>query len=250
MPESIKLNALDLSGETLTLFLRKSDGTLLNTGGDPMTESGTTGFFTATLTESRVGLGSLAVRVCAGVESAANVLYDGFLPEGSLVIDSLTGGGDATLAKQTEILTAIADISLTQLAAITVESGVIANFPETLTIGDSYTSSTGRIKIAVTDSNGDPITQLGSLDFADADISFTAFRSGDSAQVTGTCQFVDGGAETYVWLTLLSSQTILGKAEYTYEGRLKFFWEGPSSGTTDDEQKTYKTTPFKFVSNP
>jgi hypothetical protein len=89
MPETITLQALDLSGETLTMFLRKSDGTLLNTGGDAMTESGTTGVFTATLAESRTGLGPLAVRVCAGSETADNLLYDGFLVEGTTVIDSV-----------------------------------------------------------------------------------------------------------------------------------------------------------------
>jgi hypothetical protein len=88
MAETITLQALDLSGETLTLFLRKSDGTLLNTNGDAMTESGSTGVFTATLAESRSGLGPLAVRVCAGAETADNLLYDGFLVEGSAVIDS------------------------------------------------------------------------------------------------------------------------------------------------------------------
>lgn len=162
----------------------------------------------------------------------------------------VTASGDATLAKQEEILEAISNISVTQLAAITVESGVISNFPETLTIGDSYTENTGRIKIGITNSDNEPITGLGSLDFADAEISFAAFRPGDSAVISGTCEFVDDVTETYVWLTLPASQTILGKAEYTYEGRLKFFWEGPSTGNSDDEQKTYKTTPFKFISNP
>jgi hypothetical protein len=88
MTESIKLHALDLSGETLTMFLRKSDGTLLNTGGDAMTEAGATGVFTGTLAEARTGLGPLAVRACAGAETADNLLYDGFLVEGSAVIDS------------------------------------------------------------------------------------------------------------------------------------------------------------------
>jgi hypothetical protein len=88
MSETITLQALDLSGETLSLFLRKSDGTLLNTGGDAMTEAGSTGVFTATLAESRTSLGPLAVRVCAGAETADNLLYDGFLVEGSTVIDS------------------------------------------------------------------------------------------------------------------------------------------------------------------
>lgn len=161
-----------------------------------------------------------------------------------------SGGGSATLANQELILDAIDAISADQLAAITVESGVIGNFPETLTIGDSYTENTGQIKIVITDSVGDPITEFGSLQLSEADISFTAFRPNDSAVLSGTCEFVDDITETYVLLTLPSSETSLGKAEYTYEGRLKFFWEGPSSGESDDEQKTYKTTPFKFIANP
>jgi hypothetical protein len=89
MPETITLNALDLSGETLTLFLRKSDGSLLNTDGDAMTEAGTTGVFTATLAESRTGLGPLAVRVCAGAETGDNLLYDGWLAESTTLIDAM-----------------------------------------------------------------------------------------------------------------------------------------------------------------
>lgn len=161
------------------------------------------------------------------------------------------GGSSATVENQEEIIELIESIGPDQLAAITVESGVIGNFPATLTIGDSYTENTGQIKVLVTDSDGDPITEFGTLQLADADISFTAFRPNDSAIITGTCEFVDDSpTETYVLITLLSSQTALGEAEYTYEGRLKFFWEGVSSGQADDEQKTYKTTPFKFVSNP
>lgn len=132
----------------------------------------------------------------------------------------------------------------------TVESEILSGFPITLVIGDSYTSNTGQIKITITDGDKLPITSLGSLDFADATITFTAFRPNDSATISGTCEFVDGITETYVLLTLPATETIKGKAEYTYEGRLKFFWEGPSSGDSDDEQKTYKTTPFKFIANP
>jgi hypothetical protein len=122
MSETITLQALDLSGETLTMFLRKADGTLLNTGGDAGTESGSTGVFTFTLAESRAGLGPLAVRVCVGSETAENLLYDGFLVEGSTVIDSTvaavldpatidaiadaigtTGGGDWTDTEKAQI---------------------------------------------------------------------------------------------------------------------------------------------------
>jgi hypothetical protein len=109
MSETITLQALDLSGETLTMFLRKSDGTLLNTGGDAMTESGSTGVFTATLGESRTGLGPLAVRICAGSETADNLLYDGFLSEGSTVIDSAM-----TAELDSAATAAIADAVLTE----------------------------------------------------------------------------------------------------------------------------------------
>jgi hypothetical protein len=105
MSETITLQALDLSGETLTLFLRKSDGSLLNASGDAMTEAGTTGVFTATLAESRAGLGPLAVRVCAGSETADNLLYDGFLVESSTVIDAVQAAelDSATSAKLARI---------------------------------------------------------------------------------------------------------------------------------------------------
>lgn len=87
MPEVITFHALDLSGETgLKLYLRKSDGTLLNTGGDDLAEVSSSGMFQTTLAEARTGLGSLSVRVCDGTETADNLLYDGFLAEGSAVI--------------------------------------------------------------------------------------------------------------------------------------------------------------------
>lgn len=87
MPETIIFHALDLSGETtLKLFLRKDDGSLLNTGGDALAEISSSGVFAATLAEPRTGLGTLSVRVCDGTESADNLLYDDFLPESSTVI--------------------------------------------------------------------------------------------------------------------------------------------------------------------
>ena len=87
MPETITLHALDLSGETtLKLFLRKDDGTLINTGGDALAEIGSSGVFTATLAESRVGLGTLNARVCDAVETADGLLIDDPLPESSTVI--------------------------------------------------------------------------------------------------------------------------------------------------------------------
>lgn len=87
MSETITFHALDLAGETgLKLYLRKNDGMLLNTGGDAFSDLGSAGVFTATLAESRVGLGTLAYRVCDGTETPDNLVNDGFLPESSTVL--------------------------------------------------------------------------------------------------------------------------------------------------------------------
>ena len=141
MSETITLQALDLSGETLTLFLRKSDGTLLNTNGDAMTEAGSTGVFTATLAESRTGLGPLAVRVCAGAETADNLLYDGFLVEGSTVIDSTAAVAldSATAAKIDAILVDTGTTLPAQIAGISAGSGTGAR-TVTITVNDGTTA--------------------------------------------------------------------------------------------------------------
>jgi hypothetical protein len=198
----------------------------------------------------------------AELDSAVTTKIDNILEDTGTTLPAQisgisSGGGDATLAKQEEILEAIDELSAIQLAAVEVTAGTIAGFPETLNIGDSYSEDTGQIRINITDSvTGDPIDSLGSLEFADADVAFTAFRPNDSARIVGICEYVrvpSSGTleESYVLVTLLTSETAKGKAEYTYEGRLKFVWQGPSSSDeTDEEQKTYKTTPFKFIANP
>jgi hypothetical protein len=105
MPETITLHALDLSGETtLKLFLRDDDGTLLNTGGDALSEIGSSGVFTATLAESRVGLGTLNARVCDAVETADGLLIDDALPESSTVI-----GTTVTAVLDSAAILAVAD---------------------------------------------------------------------------------------------------------------------------------------------
>ena len=87
MSETIIYHDLSLAGETgLKLYLRKNDGTLLNTGGDAFTDLGSAGVFTATLAESRGGLGTLHARVCDGTETADNSVFEEFLPESETVI--------------------------------------------------------------------------------------------------------------------------------------------------------------------
>ena len=186
MSEIIKFHALDLSGETgLKLYLRKDDGSLLNTGGDDLAEISSSGVFEATLAESRTGLGTLSVRVCDGTETADNLLYDDFLPESSSVIGAKrdavldtavrtaiaaavdvkltaehgagswasggSGGGD-----NTEVMEAIDSMKsiISEWIALNIPTDV-RGFPATIIGGTDI-----EVSIEVVDSNNDPITEI------------------------------------------------------------------------------------------
>lgn len=241
----------------LVLFLEALDGgPVADTDGYAFTSSGDMEY-SCTVTDAILGLYRCVAKTSGGVIAGAGYVTIETGATSVRIRSEEATGSDATLAKQEEILAAIDDLAAVQLAAVEVEAGTISGFPETLTIGDSYSEDTGQIRINITDStSGDPIDSLGSLEFVDAYVAFTAFRPNDSARIVGNCQYVrepSSGTLTasYVLVTLLTSETSKGKAEYTYEGRLKFVWQGPSSSDeTDEEQKTYKTTPFKFIANP
>ena len=127
MSETITLHALDLSGETtLKLFLRKDDGTPLNTGGDDLTEIGSSGVFTATLAEARTGLGDLSYRVCLASETADNLLIDGFLPETETTI-----GASWTAVLDSASVTAVQSGLATSSALTTVGNNVTAILEDT-----------------------------------------------------------------------------------------------------------------------
>lgn len=168
--------------------------------------------------------------------------------ETAIATDSSGGsGGDAeqtTLlavkAKTDLIGTAQANVALTAAAVLT--PGSIVGFPTQLIIGDSYDDNTGTIDVTIMDDDDNLLTGIGDLDFVDADITFTAYRTGDPStlHIIGTCTY----AASVVSITLPASVTAIGKPEFTYEGRLKFTW------TADDAQKTFKTSQFKFVENP
>ena len=166
------------------------------------------------------------------------------------------GSGDATLAKQEEILTQL-DVIQTKtdqigsvgaitslLAAAVLEPGTITSFPETLTIGDSYTDQNGRsIQIPIVDSDGVPISSTGSLNFADATVTFTLQRSGETDAtrvIDGTASFVDppgtgtGAGAPYAVIEITSSETAKGLKKYKYSGILTFTWAYVGTGTVDD----------------
>ena len=166
------------------------------------------------------------------------------------------GSGDATLAKQEEILTQL-DVIQTKtdqigsvgaitslLAAAVLEPGTITSFPTTLTIGDSYTTQNGReIQIPIVDSDGVPISSTGSLNFADATVTFTLQRSGETDAtrvIDGTASFVDppgtgtGAGAPYAVIEITSSETAKGLKKYKYSGILTFTWAYVGTGTVDD----------------
>jgi hypothetical protein len=170
------------------------------------------------------------------------------------------GGGDATLAKQEEILAQLdlvqaqtdligtAAGATTLLAAAVLEPGTITSFPETLTIGDSYTEQNGReIQIPIVDTDGTPLSSTGSLNFADASVTFTLQRSGetDSTRViTGTATFVDppgtgtGAGAPYAVIELPASETAKGLKKYKYSGILTFTWTGTGTDVMSFETDT------------
>ena len=177
------------------------------------------------------------------------------------------GSGDATLAKQEEILTQL-DVIQTKtdqigsvgaitslLAAAVLEPGTITSFPETLTIGDSYTDQNGRsIQIPIVDTDGNPISSTGSLNFADASVTFTLQRSGetDSTRViTGTASFVDppgtgtGAGAPYAVVEISSTETAKGLKKYKYSGILTFTWAYAGTGTVDDVM-SFETSTVTF----
>lgn len=80
---SVRLTAS--TGETgLVLRLYETDGTVINTGGDTLTEvASSNGLFQATVTETLSGILQATVETSGGIS-----LYDGWLyPEFSLLVD-------------------------------------------------------------------------------------------------------------------------------------------------------------------
>jgi hypothetical protein len=89
MAEVISIPFPDISGDVgvYTAFVRTDAGALLNTGGDTIAETGTTGLWTFTLAETRVKCTDYFVRIYSGAtEDAANLVYDDTLYAGQTVV--------------------------------------------------------------------------------------------------------------------------------------------------------------------
>ena len=169
MPETITLHALDLSGETtLKLFLRKDDGTLLNAGGDALTEISSSGVFTATLAESRSGLGDLSYRVCLATETADNLLIDGFLPETETTI-----GASGT---------AVLDPSSLR-AALGMSAADLDSQLDAILAAASAGAGTGARTVTITVNDGTTVLQNAIVRFTEGSNTFRALTNASGVAV-------------------------------------------------------------------
>jgi hypothetical protein len=154
---------------------------------------------------------------------------------------------------QTDLIGSAAGAT-TVLAAAVLTPGTITEFPDTLTIGDSYTTANGRsIQIPIVDTDGNQISSTGSLDFADATATFVIKRAKETDStriITGTAAFTDpvgtgtSGAP-YAVVQLTSSETAKGLIGYKYSGVLTFTWPYVGTGT-DPEVMSFETDTLNF----
>jgi hypothetical protein len=169
------------------------------------------------------------------------------------------GAGDASQATLLEVKAKTDLIGTTSgisslLAASVLTPGTITEFPDTLTIGDSYTTANGRsIQIPIVDTDGNQISSTGSLDFADATATFVIKRAKETDStriITGTAAFTDpvgtgtSGAP-YAVVQLTSSETAKGLIGYKYSGVLTFTWPYVGTGT-DPEVMSFETDTLNF----
>jgi hypothetical protein len=173
-----------------------------------------------------------------------------------------SGGGGAGDASQATLLEVKAKTDLigttsgisSLLAASVLTPGTITEFPDTLTIGDSYTTANGRsIQIPIVDTSGNQISSTGSLNFADATATFVIKRAKETDStriITGTAAFTDpvgtgtSGAP-YAVVQLTSSETAKGLIGYKYSGVLTFTWPYVGTGT-DPEVMSFETDTLNF----
>jgi len=132
---TISIHMPEQSGQTgLILFLRKtSDGTLVNAGGDSLTEDPVlSGRFTATVAETHAEVVAASV-----ANSGSLIVRDGWISVGGTIVLDGYPSGDATLAKQEEIL----DRSgyLLAILAGSINNAGASTETYMIDVGDTYT---------------------------------------------------------------------------------------------------------------
>lgn len=208
MPENTGLTGF-------TLYLRKtSDGTLVNTGGDALTESpASSGRFTATVAESWTE--TLAAVV---LDSNSLAVRDGWLAVGETIVrdgyPGLTTEQEQTI---TAISAALAGAPVEPTGRIASGGGIVAY------IGDDFRVRSGtQLQIPVSDPSGGLYTKLNAI--GAANLAFGASRPDKAAGViSGTIASLatsGSGASQLLLITVEISNCGSGLRpgdDYTYQ---------------------------------
>ena len=210
MPENTGLTGF-------TLYLRKtSDGTLVNTDGDALTESpASSGRFTATVAESWTE--TLAAVVLDGSSLAVR---DGWLAVGETIVrDGYPGG---LTSKQDATLTAIA--TAVSGGAIEPTSRVASGGTITAYIGDDFkVRSDTELSLSVSDVGGTLYTKWSAI--GEENLYFGASREGaDVGAITGTVASitsVGSGASQTCKLTVEITNCGTGLKPGTYDYQIE-----------------------------
>lgn len=204
------------------LFLRAAAGTLVNTGGDVLTDPDSSGLFRATVAESLTGLGTLRARVSTS-SAESGVFASGWLPEGGdtvreeLPVDAggLTEEEQAQLDGMEATLATIA--TATSGGAVNL-IGRVQGSTINAYIGDDYKVRSGtELSIDVADPASALFDRLDPLDLSD--LTFGASRAGKTAgEITGTIASVTHSAgTTTIVVEITACGATLTPSECTYQ---------------------------------
>jgi hypothetical protein len=143
MSEVISIHFPDISGDVATtynVYLRSESGLLLNTGGDVIVELGATGRWTFTLGEDRVAQADYYVRVYAGSQTAANLVYDGILYAGQTVVDKPFSSVNLTMIRGIVGTTNLTTTSL-KCSTVNVAPSIVNQWVGRIIIFDNDTTT-------------------------------------------------------------------------------------------------------------
>lgn len=119
-------------------------------------------------------------------------------------------GVDELITLQNQILDAVNTYISNVTAAAILTPGTIVGFPETLTVGDSYTDDCdSAIQVFIRDENDDPITAVGTHDFTDGDFAPECIitQNGNTGRVNCTVTYVTASPENYLKIQIPSKES-------------------------------------------
>jgi hypothetical protein len=179
MAETIVVDFADIAGDVsaYTAFVRSRAGALLNTGGDAISEIGG-GVWNFTLTEARVVNTHYFVRIYSGsTETPANLVYDGILYPGQLLVNF-----DGDLKNLTTIRGTVSSGSVTSMtpSALTPACAKINQFKGRILVFDA-TTTTPELRGQITDITANTGVALPLFTFTSLT---TAPAAGDTFTIT------------------------------------------------------------------